>query len=473
MENLIFGLRKIIPQSVQSFVRPPYHFLLSGWAALFYGFPSRHLTLIGVTGTKGKTTVVELLHGIFSESGEKIASVSSLRFKIGEKETRNVKKMTMPGRMFLQKFLYEAKKAGCRYVILEVTSEGIKQFRHRFIKFSAAVVTNVAPEHIEAHGSFEKYLRSKLDLFWRLPQDALAVINRDDPHSDRFSASTPARKVYYGKSGIFSGDKEWKIKDIEISERGIRFDLAGQDITSGLLGEFNFYNILAAAATGLSFHIAPEKITQAVSKISIIPGRMEFLQKEPFAVVVDYAHTPDSLKNAYAFLRKNLKPIRRDVRTSGVEANLSGGEVRQGRQNSKLICVLGAAGGGRDKWKRPEFGKIAAEFCDEIILTDEDPYDENPQSIIDEIAGGILQTQNPSFIAQEVIVRGLQFKTQNLRKILDRREAIRQALTIAEEGDTVVITGKGAESWMMISGDRKIPWDDREVVKEEIEKLRK
>ena len=417
-------VKKIIPRQFFLFFQPAYHFFLAFFAALFYGFPARKLTVIGIVGTKGKTTVVELAHEILKEAGIKTASLSSLRFKIGDREKQNDLKMTMPGRMFIQRFLHEARRAGCKCVVLEVTSEGIKQFRHRFIKFDVAVMTNVAPEHIEAHGSFEKYLRAKLDLFWRLRPSGLAIINRDDSNHARFSAATSAHKMFYGKENIVANGKTWAIRDIKIGDAGIEFDLDGTTITSSLLGEFNFYNILTATAITLSQHVALEKIASAIGRISGIPGRMEFVQREPFAVVVDYAHTPDSLKNVYAFLR-----------------------------NPKLICVLGSTGGGRDKWKRPAMGKIAAEFCDKIILTNEDPYDENPQDIIDQIESGFSQSRKP--------------KAESL-KIIDRREAIREALKSAQPGDTVIITGKGAEQWIMGPGGTKISWDDRKVVREEL-----
>ncbi|OGZ98577.1 MAG: hypothetical protein A3C07_03920 [Candidatus Sungbacteria bacterium RIFCSPHIGHO2_02_FULL_47_11] len=438
MERVLANLKKILPRHVFLFLQPVYHFSLAWFAALFYGFPSRKLFVIGVTGTKGKTTVVELLHEILGETGRGAASISSLRFKVRDKEERNERKMTMPGRFFVQRFLHLAIAARCHYVILEVTSEGIKQFRHRFIKFDAAVMTNVAPEHIEAHGSFEKYLRAKLDLFWRLSRDALAVLNCDDLYVDRFRAATSAHVFLYGETGVEGGGSEWAVRSASITGQGIEFDIGGQTIVSSLLGRFNFYNILAAVSVGLNQHIPIEKIASAIERVRGIPGRLEFVQREPFVVIVDYAHTPDSLKNVYTFLREQLSARR-------------------------MICVLGAAGGGRDKWKRPEFGKIAAEFCDEVILTDEDPYDEDPNQILSEIESGIS-----NFSAFAEASAGRQFP---ISKILDRREAIRAALKLAKPGDTVICTGKGAESWVMGPHNTKIPWDERRVVREEFDKL--
>lgn len=425
-------LKKIIPESLLARVRPLYHFLLTASAAVFYGFPSRRIRVIGVTGTKGKTTVVELIHKILEEADFGVSSVSSLRFRAGRDEGVNERKMTMPGRFFVQKFLYEAVRAGHKYAIIEVTSEGIKQFRHRFINFDTAILTNVSPEHIEAHGGFEKYLRAKLDLFWRLPKRGTAVINYDDPNFKRFSAATSARKIFYGKDGVDFGDKKNAVRHLLVNKGGIEFEVGGVKVSSPLLGEFNFYNILAATTLGINEHISLEKISSAIVKVSGIKGRMEFVQKEPFSVVVDYAHTPDSLGKVYSLLRSYQLPA----------------------TNHKLICVLGAAGGGRDKWKRPEFGKIAAEFCDEVILTNEDPYDEIPQMIIEDIERGI----STSYTLQAT----------RFKKIIDRRKAIHEALRLAKTGDTVVITGKGAEPWIMGPGGERTPWDDRKVVKEEL-----
>ncbi len=447
-------MKKMVPRRLFLLLQPFYHFILVFWAALFYGFPARRLTVIGVTGTKGKTTAVELLREILEEKGDKVASFSSLNFNLAGEITKNERKMTMPGRMFVQNFLYRAAEKKCRYAILEVTSEGIKQFRHRFIDFDMAVMTNVSPEHIEAHGGFEKYLRAKLDLFWRLAAESIAVINRDDPHGQRFSAATAAHKVFYGKDGIYINDKRYAIRDVRVDRGGISFELGGVLFVSSLLGEFNFYNILAVVAVGLSQHFEPDRIAKAIGRVSGIPGRMEFMQKDPFAVVVDYAHTPDSLRKLYGFLKESI---------SNFQFPISKQTPNFKTQNPKLICVLGAAGGGRDKWKRPEMGKIAAEFCDEIILTNEDPYDEDPNEIISQVEEGIRV--NPRFDPR-------QSASISLFKTLDRGKAIHEALKSAKPGDVVIITGKGAEPWMMIENEKKIPWDDREVVKEELGKIK-
>lgn len=438
MEVLLKKIKALLPRRAFIFLQPPYHFFLAYAAAFVFGFPSRRIIVIGVTGTKGKTTTVRLIHEILAASGAPTTSVSSLEFRVGERVEANTLKMTMPGRFFLQRFLRRAVREGCRYAVIEVTSQGITQYRHRGIRFSGAVMTNVTPEHLEAHGGFEEYLRAKLDIFWRLPRESIAVINRDDDQARRFGAATAAHTALYNKEGIVIGAKQWRVADIVIGRDNISFSIAGQAVRSPLLGEFNFYNILAAITVGLSQGIALDRIAAAIGRVSGIPGRMEFVARDPFSVVVDYAHTPDSLKNVYAFLREN--------------SNLQ-------VQSPKLICILGAAGGGRDQWKRPEMGKVAAEYCDEIILTNEDPYDENPEAILDEISFGFSQVPVSNF------------QVPSSRKILDRRDAIGEALRRAAPGDTVVITGKGAEPWMMLEGGKKIPWDDRAIVRDILKKI--
>ncbi|MBI2640567.1 MAG: hypothetical protein HYW91_01615, partial [Candidatus Sungbacteria bacterium] len=277
IDQILKKIKKFIPRSLFSFFQPAYHFFISFFAAALYGFPSRRLIVLGVTGTKGKTTVIELTREILKEAGAQVASLSSVRFQIGEKEEPNMRKMTMPGRFFVQKFLYDAVRAGCKYAVLEVTSEGVKQFRHRFIRFRAAAATNVAPEHLESHGNFEKYLRAKLDLFWRLPPDGSAIINQDDPAAERFAAATTARRITYGKDGIEISGKTLAARDILINGEGTAFEINGTAFSSKLLGEFNLYNIFCAVALGLSQHTALGKIARAVARVNLIPGRMEFI----------------------------------------------------------------------------------------------------------------------------------------------------------------------------------------------------
>ena len=378
--------------------------------AVLYGFPARKLKVVGVTGTNGKSTTVEMISRIFLEAGFKTASLSSIRFQIGEKEWRNTLKMTMPGRFFIQSFLRKAVDAGCTHAVVEVTSEGILQHRHRFLNFHTAVFTNLSPEHIERHGSFEKYREAKGKLFAAAKQ--VHVINKDDAQASYFE-QFPAKKVLR-----YSFSDAKNIPDLHLK----------------LLGEFNVSNALAAICVAESFEISLDVCKKALGQIDRIPGRMEVIIKEPFRVVVDYAFTPAALEKVYQALRSQIP-------------------------RNKLICVLGAAGGGRDKWKRPVLGKLAATYCDKIIVTNEDPYEENPVDIIEQVAKG---AESISINQPESAVF----------KILDRREAIAKALSLASPGDTVVVTGKGCEDSIAVAGGKKIPWDDREVVREEMDKVK-
>lgn len=382
-------IKKIIPP----FLLDWYHLTLAFLGAILYGFPAQKLKVIGVTGTNGKSTVVNLATKVLEEAGFKVASLSSIKFKIGPKEWQNSLKMTMPGRLKLQKFLRQAVTANCQYAVIEVTSEGIKQHRQRFIDFEVAVLTNLTPEHIESHGSFEKYREAKGKLFQACQK--IHIINTDDPNAEYFLQFPAKKKIIYG------------------GRTSVKLNLK-------LLGEFNYYNALAALQIGLSQGIDLETGKKALEKAESIPGRMEVIYRKPYSVIVDYAHTPDALEKVY--------------------------ETITGRK----ICVLGACGGGRDKWKRPELGKIAEKYCDEIILTNEDPYDESPEKILEDIKKGAPSAQ----------------------KILDRREAIRKALGLAKPNNTVIITGKGSEPWMCVAKGKKIPWDDREIVREEFRELK-
>ncbi|NQV00986.1 MAG: UDP-N-acetylmuramyl-tripeptide synthetase, partial [Parcubacteria group bacterium] len=299
------------------------------------------------------------------------------------------------------------------YVVLEVTSEGIKQHRHQFINFQTAVFTNLTKEHIESHGSFENYKKAKGKLFKALKSNGKMIINSDDPNADYFLGFKAREKMKYGLK---------LAKDIEFSRNGMSFKFEKTQFNLNLIGKFNIYNVLAAISVGLSEKIPLNKIKLALENIKGIPGRMEFVVKEPFTVIVDYAHTPDALEKVYQTIKESFP--------------------------GKIIGILGAAGGGRDGWKRLELGKIAEKYLDKIIITNEDPYDESPKVIIDEIANGLKQKQP--------------------KKILDRRQAIHYALEIAQLGDVVIITGKGCEPWMCVAKGKKVPWDDRKVVKEEL-----
>jgi UDP-N-acetylmuramoyl-L-alanyl-D-glutamate--2,6-diaminopimelate ligase len=420
--------KRFIPDWFLSF----YHFILAFLGALVYSFPSRRLKIIGITGTNGKTTTTEMVSKILEEVGYKIALLNSTRFKIGKDEELNRLRMTMPGRFFIQRFLRKAVDSGCQYAILEVTSEGIKQHRHRFIKFDVAVFTNLAPEHIEAHGSFEKYREAKGKLFQTTK--GIHIINVEDENANYFLKFLAKKKITYG---LKKGD----------------FNLENTSLKLKIPGEFNLYNALAAISVATSQGIDKKFAQKVLEEFKGVPGRMEEVISKPFKVIVDYAFTPNALEKVYSTLA-NLH----EYPTNSTNIREISGQIRA---NSRLICVLGACGGGRDKWKRPILGKLAAKYCDEVIVTNEDPYDENPMEIIEQVAKG----------AENISINQPNQHKSAVHKILDRREAIREALKLAKEGDIVVITGKGCEPSIVVKG-KKIPWDDRRVAREEFGKLK-
>jgi UDP-N-acetylmuramoyl-L-alanyl-D-glutamate--2,6-diaminopimelate ligase len=380
-----------------------YHFGLALFGAMAYRFPSRSLVVIGVTGTKGKTTVVELLSAALRTAGHKTAVLSSVHSKVGDVDIRNKTGNSMPGRFFIQKFLYGAKKAGCTHAIIEVTSQGVVQQRHRFIEWNMAVITNIAPEHIESHGSFEKYRDAKLAFMkYAVNRCATAFVNADDERSEYFKENLPqADTILYSKRTI----EAWP-----------------ENLFVGLPGEFNKENVAAVMAVSRKLEIPDTALMETLENFKGVPGRMEFVAREPFRVVVDYAHTPDSMEAVYKALRADMA------------------------DGKKLIAVFGSCGGNRDKWKRPVMGGVAARYADRIILTNEDPYDEDPAQILKDIRGGIAKAN---------------FSEADIFEVLERGEAMRKAFSFAKDGDIVVMTGKGSETSIHIGNGETVEWSDR------------
>jgi UDP-N-acetylmuramoyl-L-alanyl-D-glutamate--2,6-diaminopimelate ligase len=259
-------------------------------------------------------------------------------------------------------------------------------------------------------------------------EQKLFFINKDDPSARYFIEAAKGGKII-----LFSKD------DISFS----RFSLPGF-----LATDFNLENVAAAVSFSQTIDIEEGIIKKALENFSGVPGRMEIVQNEPFKVIIDYAHTPDSLRKVYEAIKSKILP------SQIFKKNLGGQEI----QSSKLICILGSAGGGRDKWKRPKMGEIATNYCDEIILTNEDPYNENPLQIIKDIESGFSQNQKSKFQI-----------TKNYWIILDRQEAIKKAVSLAKKGDVIIITGKGCESWIHVENGKKIPWNEKEAVKKALD----
>jgi len=436
-------MKKLLKKLIPSWSLSLYHWKLAFWGAFFYGFPSRKIKVIGVTGTKGKSTVVALAGRVLSEK-YKTGWISSLTIFDGKNEVMNPFHMTMPGRFFIQKCLAQMVKNGCEYALVEVTSEGIKQHRHRFIKWVGAAFTNLAPEHLEAHGGFENYRQAKEKLFAAAAKnkESFGVYNLDDENVGYFLKYDLNKKYGYGfNSSTRLAEAESKainklqISDVRLNASGSEFEINGVKFKTKLLGEFNVYNSAAAAAIGEAIGVGLAAASAALEKIKAIPGRLEIINEgQPFTVVVDLAHTPDSYEKVFKLFQ-------------GLLASPS---TSRSGPHQKIIAVFGSAGGGRDKWKRPELGKIASEYADILIICNEDPYDEDPQDICRQIASGCKKT------SPEII--------------LDRRAAIARGLSMAQAGDIVLFLGKGTEQ-TYVEGKNKIKWDDREVAREELKKL--
>ncbi len=424
MDNVLHTIKKFLPTSVFHFFQPYYHHLLAWYGAVKYQHPSRHLTVIAVTGTKGKSSTTELIAHVLRGSGKTVASLSTIQFTIGTTTERNMFKMTTPGRFFVQKFLRSAVEAGCTHAVIEMSSEGARQFRHLYIDYNALVFTNLSPEHIESHGTFENYKNAKLSIAkavaTSLKRPRVIVANVDDPHGDDFLNVGVDKPIPYGLANLSL---------YTLHKDSISLVLDGITIRVPIVGLFNVYNTLAALKVTEAFGISLEVAANALRELPAIRGRVEQFHSPSIATkqltaVVDYAHTVDSLEKLY-----------------------------QAFPDRPKVCVLGNTGGGRDTWKRPEMAAVAEKYCDHIILTNEDPYDEDPVEIINDMVKGMSSTEK-------------------LTIIMDRREAIRKALELAPQGGYVLVSGKGTDPYIMEANGKKTPWSDAAVVQELLKEVR-
>lgn len=435
-------MRKVVSKILSQQNKNKIHKLEAKWASFKHGYPSKKIKVIGVTGTKGKTTVCSMIASILDANDIKNAMETTISTKIGSVVTNHTTKarwVTTPPPSVVQEFLRKAVKAGCEYAIMEVTSQAIDQNRVYGIKFDSLIYTNLSHDHLDYHKTKENYLNAKLKVFKDNPQ-AKFIINMDDSHWNRFYSLPSAERFLYSvKKPIDHGTVARKILT---SPAGVTFTAAHDDgqkiINLKLPGIFNVQNALAAICTGLALELDPEKIKIGLENIDNVAGRMESIRvskNQDFTVIVDYAHNPDSLKNVYETVRDGMK-------------NTGG----------RLISVLGATG-RRDTTKRPIMGALAGHYADLVIFTDEDPYDEDPVAIMEQVA--------------EAIHKGASKKHQwhlnrNYWKVIDRSQAIHKAIKEAKKNDVVLITGKGAESVMAVGIDKFIPFSDREISKSEL-----
>lgn len=408
---------RILPRGLYRALLIPYHAAWAFGAALYYGFPAKKLTVIGITGTKGKSSVTEMITAILEEAGHTVAVSSTIHFKTGKKTRPNKFKMTLPGRGFIQKLLAEAVRDGATHAVIELTSESAVQYRHLFLYLNALVFTNLEKEHLESHGGMEQYFQAKFKLgraLARSPKRPRAIIaNEESEYGKRFLQLPVERAIPFSLTDA---------EHLELADSRTSFEYDATHVTLPHPGAFSARNALAAIKTAAFFGVPVPTSAKALANLGRIAGRAERIEQgQDFLAIVDYAHTPDSLIALY-----EAYPERRKV------------------------CVLGNTGGGRDTWKRPEMGRIADEYCSEVILANEDPYDEDPQAIMEAMAKGMKREP---------------------RIIMDRRVAIRTALEHAKPGDAVLITGKGTDPYIMEANGKKTPWSDAQVVAEELEKM--
>lgn len=435
LEKILYYIKKVIPKPLFKFLQPVYHLFLAITGNIAYHFPGYEMTVIGVTGTNGKSTTTELIAEILKSSGAKVGMISTVSIEIAGIRWENKTNRTTLGRWRTHSLMRNMVKLGCKYAVIEVASEGIAWYRIFGIPFDGAVFTNLAPEHLNFHKNMTNYRNTKGKLFKKLSSPfnrkktkRVSVVNADDREGEYFLSFKADEKYAFGiKEG------EVKAKNISCKETGTYYDIAIKDkvypVATKLVGKFNVYNELAAFCVGLGYGIPLKKIVKALNTFKGTVGRMERIdQGQNFSVIVDYAVTPDAQEAVYEEL----------------------GKFCQGR----LIGVFGATG-DRDRIKRPGMGKVAAELTDVAVLTDDETYHEESKSIIEEVYSGV-----PQELRDKVTI------------IPDRYQAIKRALEMADKNDIVVITGIGHQKYRNMGGKR-MSWNEREIVSELLKNMLK
>lgn len=431
-------LRKLVPKPLLQI----YHRTLAILASWWYGRPSERMVVIGVTGTSGKSTVVEMLTAIFEAAGHRVGVASTIRFQVAERSWYNNTKMTMVGRFQLQRWISRMRAADCDFAIVETTSLGIAQHRHIGVHYDTVVLTNLYPEHVDAHGGYAQYRQAKRQLFEHLaahprknidgkPVARTALVNLDIPDASAFTGFAVDQTVGFTLAGNTAAPAGVTPVFGQLLREDRRVGIAVDGISYWLKipGEHNAANALAALCVARAHGVPPAAIRQGLEQLACVPGRIETIAAgQPFTVVVDYAFEPVAMQKLYA--------------------------VVQTLPHRRVIQVLGTTGGGRDAARGAVLGAMAARFADVVIATDEDPYDDDPAGLIERVAGGARA-------AGKVVGK-------NLFLQLNRRDAIRQAILSAEQNDLVLITGKGSEQTMAGKNGKIIPWDERGIVREEI-----
>lgn len=413
----------VLPTSLRTRMTNGFHLAEAVSANVRHSFPARGMTVIVITGTNGKTTTASFVANILKSAGYKVGVCSTAFFEINGERIANDLNATVSHPSHLQALIKRMQKAGVTHLVLEVTSHALDQHRTWGIPTTVAVMTNLTQDHLDYHGTMERYAAAKAKLFKDNPR--FMVLNHDDEWFDYYNQFGAGElKMTYGTDER----AECRITHANLKKTGsdVTLNIDHQtelEVSLGLPGKFNVYNAAAAIAACYLLHVPLKAISEGVGALEGVPGRLERVDiDKPYDVIVDYAHTPDALQQLLETLKHTTK--------------------------GRVMLVFGACG-DRDKGKRPIMGRIAAQLADRIFLTDEESYGEDPQTIRDMIRQGIREARGEG-------------KTDELP---DRREAIAKAMSIARKGDTVVLTGLGHEQYRIENG-KKIPWNDAEVVKE-------
>ncbi|EKD58315.1 MAG: hypothetical protein ACD_56C00150G0014 [uncultured bacterium] len=429
---MMHKIKSLVPQSAKNI----YHLAQAMMANVWFGFPTRKLRVIGVTGTDGKTTTVQMITGILEQAGKKVAMASTINFRINGAEEKNLSHYTTHSAFAVQRFAARAVRENCEYLVLETSSHALDQHRVWGVKYDVALITNVTREHLDYHETIEKYRKAKKRLFEIVAKNkGKIVVNLDMENPEEFLNFNIGSKYGYmtGNQSLVTSNQQIEVIKAENIKLGINeseFTIHDSSFKLHVPALFNIENALGASCVALGEGIEMETIKEALAKIKGVPGRMEGVANDRgLNIIVDFALTPESLKKLYSFL-------------VGVK-----------KSESKIIAVFGSCG-DRDRGKRPIMAEVVSEHADFVIITNDEPYHEDPRKIIEEIAVGIKNKT----------------EGENFWKISDRRDAINKALEIAKPGDIIAVTGMGAEESMVIGG-KKIPWNDQKVIEEELQKI--
>jgi UDP-N-acetylmuramoyl-L-alanyl-D-glutamate--2,6-diaminopimelate ligase len=398
---------------------------LAEFSNIFYGEPSKKINMIGITGTKGKTTTAFFIKNIFENAGYKTGLIGTIANYIGNKEVKTL--LTTPQAHEINALLAQMVDAGCTHCVMEVSSHALSLTRVDYMNFAVGVFTNITSDHMDYHKTFENYLESKKILFDMIPSSGKVIYNIDDANGNTIVSESCAKKLSYG----LNEKSDFKLSEIEFDLEGTNFNLQHRkkvySIKTGLVGHFNAFNATAAFAVAVSLGIDPLKVVEGIKLTPQVPGRFEVLSKKNKKVIVDYSHTSDSLKQALVAIHHIVKTTR------------------------PIYTVFGC-GGDRDRTKRPVMGEIASSMSNRVYVTSDNPRTEDPYFIIDEVLKGI--------------------KTNNYRVVENREEAIRSSIFESEDDAVILIAGKGHENYQEINGVRK-HFSDKETAEKFLEEWTK